>query len=200
MNNDNQTKKGLAVKDSRSFFGVFSRDISSSERVRIMCIMGAMIAVYVILERWVSIPIGNVIRFSFNFIILYTAAVMLGTLDTIVIVILSDVIGALIAGFAPNPFITLSLVLSAFVISLLVREKRNNTSFVIAVLFDQLVSCLLIKSFVLAVIYYGADQYFKVLASRCLQVGIMIPVEIVVLIALNRFFFPRVRELAKAND
>ncbi|MCR4841152.1 MAG: folate family ECF transporter S component [Lachnospiraceae bacterium] len=192
---NNVSNKGLTDNSRESFFGVFSGSISASERIRTICIMGVLIAVYVILERWVAIPIGNILRFSFTFIILYTSAVMLGLLNTVVVVVLSDVIGSFIAGYAPNPFITLCLVLSAVVVSLLVYKKRTVTKYVIAVLFDQLISCLLIKSFVLAVMYYGKDQYFKVLASRAVQIGIMIPLQIVILLALDKFFFPRLKEI-----
>ena len=193
--NNNVNNEGLTEISRESFFGVFSNKISASERIRTICMMGVLIAVYVILERWVAIPIGNILRFSFTFIILYTSAVMLGLVNTVVIVTLADVIGSFIAGYAPNPFITLCLIMSAIVVSLLVHKKRSVPRFVFAVLFDQLISCLLVKSFVLAVMYYGSDQYFKVLASRAVQIGIMIPLQIVILLALNKFFFPRLKDI-----
>ena len=79
--------------------------------VRTLAAGGVLIALNVVLSRLVSIPIGNAFRISLGSVPIILSGLWLGPLAGGICGAAGDLMGCLVAGYAPNPFITASTVL-----------------------------------------------------------------------------------------
>lgn len=76
--------------------------------------MGLCVALTVVLDKFVMIPLGNTIRIGFGSLPVILAAIYLSPVAGAVIALVADLVGCLLAGYAVNPIITLGFVLTAF--------------------------------------------------------------------------------------
>ena len=194
MENEYSVKKGLRTSLRESFFGIRPQNISAGTKK--ICLMGMLAALIIVFERTIYIPVGDSSRYSFSFIMIFVSGMVLGAVDAAIVGAVADVVGAIIAGYSINPLITVCVALSAFFCGLLLYSERSYMRLAIAILLDQILSNLLLKSAAFAIWYGGGmHSYPKYFMIRIVQVGIMIPVEFVVLFILNRVFFPRLKKL-----
>ena len=76
--------------------------------VRTMVLMGMLIAMEIVMERWIAIPIGDINRVSLGKCVVILSGLWLGPVGGAIVGMISDIIGALISGFAIAPLITVS--------------------------------------------------------------------------------------------
>lgn len=186
--NDSSEVKGLVHTVRESFFG-FKADSAKTE-TRLIALMGVFTALCIVFERTVFIPVGDNSRYSFTFVIVALAGVTLGSLRGAIAASIADIIGSLMLYGNVCPLITVCVFLSAITYGIFLYKKRNILTIVSAVLVDQLFCSLILKTGALAIWYNGGmHAYPAVFLTRLVQVLIMIPIEIAVLLILNRFLF-----------
>ena len=95
---------------------------------RTLAYAGVLIALNVILSRFLSIPIGNLFRISFGSVPVFLSGLWFGPLTGGLTGLIGDLIGCAVNGYAPNPFITVSAVLNGVIPALFVRFLRKKTS------------------------------------------------------------------------
>lgn len=187
--------KGLLLDFKKSFFGV--RLSTPMSKTIMLALMGVLTALSIAFERVVYIPVGDTSRYSLTFMMTAVCCVSLGALRGAVVAVLADVIGAIIVYGNANPLLTICLCLSALTYGLILYCNQSIVRIVIAVLIDQLIISLILKTGALSVWYYGISQYFKVFGTRVPQVLIMIPIQIVVLIVFSKFIFKYLQNIVK---
>jgi ECF transporter S component (folate family) len=193
---DNFKSKGLLQELHKSFFGINNAGIKSN--TLLIAIMGVLIALNIVFERVVYIPVGDTSRYSLVFVIIVISCISLGALKGAIVAVLADVIGSFMLYGSACPLITLVVFISALSWGMFLYEKRGVFRILLAVLFDQLVCSLTLKTGALAIWYYGGmSSYTKVLATRIPQIIIMIPLEFIVLVVLDRYLFGYIKKIMK---
>ena len=91
-----------------------------------MALGGVLIAMSIVLSRLVSIPIGPTLRISIAAVPIFLAGLWMGPLLGAICGALADLIGCLIAGYAPNPLITLSSLLWGILPALLIPALAKS--------------------------------------------------------------------------
>lgn len=135
----------------------------------------------------------NILRIGFAFVPVILAAIMFGPLLAVLMYVLADLLGALIFwGGAVNPGVTLCCALTALVFGLFLHNKSGRTptffkNMLPAVLINQLIVDLLLKSLALA-LYYG-NPFSAVVVTRIVQTAVYIPLQLI--------FIPILQKLAE---
>ena len=80
--------------------------------VRIMAFAGVLIAMNIVLARLLAINIGPTLRITVSQTPVYLAGFWFGPIVGGICGFLGDLIGSLIQGYAPNPFISVSAILA----------------------------------------------------------------------------------------
>ncbi len=95
---------------------------------RTLAYAGVLVALNVILARFVSIPVGNILRISIGSVPIILSGLWLGPVTGGICGLLGDLIGCAINGYAPNPFITVSSVLMGVLPALFKNflSKKSN--------------------------------------------------------------------------
>ena len=194
MENELLAKKGLRAAMHKSFFGIRTKDVSKSTRK--IALMGMLAALMIVFERALFIPVGDSSRYSFTFIVIFMSGLLLGAIDAAIVAGIADVIGCILVGYSINPMITGCVMLAAFFAGLMLFSDRSVPKLIAAIVFEQLICNLFIKTAALAIWFYGGiGSYGKVFGIRIVQFAIMLPIEIAVMLVLYRVFFPRIKKM-----
>lgn len=156
----------------------------AKSRVHALVIMAALLAMEIVLSRFLSFSAWNM-KIGFAFLPVAVAAILLGPVRAGVVGGVADFLGAILFPIgAYFPGFTLTAFLTGFVYGLLLRPNRSFWWTLAAVLIHQLVLSLLVNSLWISVLY--GSPYVPVLTSRLLQCAIMIPVELAVIELVHR--------------
>lgn len=194
--NETIETNGLMQELRESFFGIRAKDIRT--RTRLITLMGVLTALCIVVERTVYLPIGTNSRYSLTFVVIALTSIVLGGLKGAVAAVAADVLGSLMLYGSVCPLISVCVFLSALTFGMFLYSKRTVVRIILAVLVDQLVCSLILKTGALAIWYNGGmNAYPAVFMTRLVQAGIMIPIELIVLLVLNRYFFGTAKRLIK---
>ena len=131
-------------------------DLRATTRLRVIVAAALLAAMSFILGKFLQIPIGEIIRISFENLPLMMAGICFGPLVGAMTGAVADLVGCLLYGYAINPLITLGAatvgVVSGVVSHYLVR-KPLALSVGLSVLFSHLIGSVVVKSFGLAAWY-----------------------------------------------
>ena len=147
-----------------------------------LVMMGLLIAINIILSRFVSIQAWN-LRIGFGFLPIIIAAMMLGPVKAGIVAAVADVIGAILfpAGtFFPG--FTLTAFLIGVVYGIFLYKKQNKWKVFIAVGIHQCILSLFLNTLWLSILY--GSPYWPLFTTRLLQTAVMIPIELVCIAAL----------------
>ena len=139
--------------------------------------MGLLIAVEIVLSRFVSIQAWD-LRIGFGFLPIVIAGIMLGPVKAGIVAAVADVIGAILfpAGtFFPG--FTLTALVVGIVYGILLYKKQSKWRMFVAVGIHQCILSLFLNTLWISILY--GSPYWPIFASRLIQIGIMIPVEII---------------------
>ena len=146
---------------------------------KMMVVLGLLIAIQIVLSRFLSISAWNV-KIGFGFVPIVVAAMLYGPLPAGIAYALSDLLGALLFPVGPFfPGFTLTAFLTGMTYGLFLHKKQSVACIAGAVAVSQLVLSLLINSFWISLLY--STPYLPLLATRILQCAVLIPTEFFVI-------------------
>lgn len=165
-----------------------------------MVIMAILIAIQIILSRFLSINTLN-LRIGFGFVPIVIAGIMFGAVKAGIVAGISDILGALLFSLGFTPLITITAVLTGVVFGLFLYKKQSIFNIVLSVLIVQIVCSLLLNSYFIYILYFSnsTTTLLAFMLSRVTQTLILIPVEIVVITALSKVFLPKLHILTAKN-
>ena len=135
--------------------------------VQKLVILGVLVAMEVVLSRFVSISTWNM-KIGFAFIPVAAAAILLGPVEAAVCGGLADFLGATLFPIGTYfPGFTATAALTGLVFGLFFRKEQTPQRVVPALLINQFVLGLLINSYFISVLY--GSPYKALLATRVVQ-------------------------------
>ncbi len=134
--------------------------------VKVLVITALFIAMSIVLGKFLSFKIGDVIRISFENLTLQMAGIFFGPLIGLVTGVVADILGCILYGYAINPIITIGAGLIGFISGLLYHytfKNKNLVRTVFSVGSAHLIGSVVVKTIGLY-LYYNTP--FTVLAWR----------------------------------
>ena len=159
------------------------RASDAGKRLRMVLVSAMLIAMEIVLNRFASIRTWN-LKIGFSFIPIVVAAILYGPLGGAAVAGIGDLIGAIL--FPNGPFFpgfTGTALLTGLVFGLFLKKKQTPVPVITAVAFNQLILSLLLNTLWISILY--GSPFFPTLVSRLPQCAILIPVQIVVILALG---------------
>ncbi len=150
--------------------------MESKEKTKEFVILAALIAIEIILSRFLSITAWDT-KYSLGFIAVMIAAMLYGPLAAGIVGALSDIIGAML--FPVGPYFagfTLTALLTGLLFGLFMYKKPHVVKLVIAVLINQFVLTLLVNTMWISVLY--GSPFGPLLTTRVTQSLVMTAVQI----------------------
>lgn len=145
-------------------------------------ILAMLTAMEVVLNRFASINTWN-LKIGLSFIPVVLGAMLYGPLGGAVVAGLGDLVGALLFPIGPYfPGFTATALLTGLVFGFFLQKSQKPLGVVLSVAINQLILSLLLNSFWISVLY--GSPYFPLLGTRLLQCAVLIPVQIVLILAL----------------
>jgi len=152
-------------------------------RIRRLVITAMLVAIYVVINRFLSIS-TPIVKIGFSFVASLMGGVLMGPLGGLAVGALGDFIGAIL--FPTGQFFpgfTVTAALTGLTYGLLLHEKQSWPRILVAVFFTRLVCGLLINTFWIHMLT-GTD-YTILIEARILQNVVLVPVEIVTMAVLR---------------
>ncbi len=134
------------------------RKVPYALNVKIIAALAMLCALSVILGKYLQIPIGEIMRFSFENLPIIFAGIAFGPACGMLVGTVADLIGCLLVGYAINPIITLGAALCGAVsgicaIALKSVKLPQAAKICISVILAHIVGSVLVKTFGLAKFY-----------------------------------------------
>lgn len=143
-----------------------------------------LIALQVILSRFLSINAWNM-KIGFSFVAIFVAAYFYGPAFSVIVAVISDVLGALLfPSGAFFPGFTVTALLTGLLYGCMLHKKQNRGRILMTVLADQLVLGLVVNTYWLSILY--GTTFGAVVVTRIVQCLIMIPVQYVTISLLMK--------------
>lgn len=161
--------------------------MKKENKVKIMVFAGALIAMNIVLARLLVINIGPTLRITVSQTPVYLAGFWFGPVVGGICGFLGDLIGSLLQGYAPNPFISVSAILTGVLPGLMMHfmKKRMEIWHVLGVLVvNGLIGSLGFTCIGLH-LYYGTP-WAVLYAGRVIQTVLLTAVNTVLVFFLYR--------------
>ncbi len=132
-------------------------------QLRRLAVAAFLAALSILCGKFLAIPVGTVLRFSFENMPILLAGMMLGPVFGILTGVVADLVGCLMVGYAINPAVTIGAACIGLIGAVLFRLLSRMPLFwrvSLTVLIAHLIGSVLIKTWGLAVFY---DMPFVVL-------------------------------------
>ena len=151
---------------------------------RILVILALLIAMEIILNRFLSINAWN-IKIGFSFVPVVIAAMMFGPIHAAIVGGVGDLLGALLFPIgAYFPGFTLTAVLMGIVWGLFLYKDQNIVKIILSVGINQLILGLVVNTFWISVLY--GSPYGPLFLTRIIQAVILTAVQIVVIYGIGK--------------
>lgn len=167
--------------------------MSKSIPTQKLVLMSLLIAIEVILSRFLSISLWNV-KIGWAFVPLALSGILLGAYCTAIVAAAADLIGAIlfpVGTFFPG--FTFTAALNGFIYGYFLHKKQDKKAILLAVLLHQLIGSLLLNSLWLSLLY--GTPFLPLLAPRLVQSVGMGIVQIITIRILAKYA-PRLRRYA----
>lgn len=166
----------LPVVMGKEFF-MEKKEKTKKIDIRMLVLCGLMVAMHIILSRFLSINAWN-IKIGFTFVAVFVGAYLYGPIAGAIIGGLGDFLGAVLFPIgAYFPGFTLNCALTGVVFGLLLYKKQTKARIGIAVAIDILGISLWLTPLWISILY--GSPYIPVVVSRIPQIIIMLIVEAV---------------------
>ena len=148
-----------------------------------LVILGLLLAIEIVLSRFLSITAWN-IKIGFSFVPIIVTAIVFGPIPAAIVAGLGDFLGALLFPIGPYfPGFTLTAVLTGLTFGFFLYERRSAWRRIAAVAVAQFVLSLLLNTLWISVLY--AAPYAPLLGTRIVQTAILSALELVVIWVLT---------------
>jgi ECF transporter S component (folate family) len=149
---------------------------------RLIAICAMLAAMSIVCGKFLAIPLGDVIRISFENLPIFLASLMFGPVAGGVTAVVADVFGCFLRGYALNPIITLGALAIGLISGIIFRlMKRFGTASkaAVGVLVSHVIGSVIVKTFGLAAFY--DMPFFILMLWRLLNYAIVGALETVIL-------------------
>ena len=154
-------------------------------RTHRLVLMAMVVAIQVILSRFLSINLWN-LKIGFSFVPIALAGMLLGPMGAGLTGMVADIIGAtLFPSGAFFPGFTLTAFITAFGYGFFLHKKQDMPHILAAVLFSEIVGTLLLNTKWIAILYGTA--FLPIFITRVWQAVGMGIVEVVVIKLLAKY-------------
>ena len=145
-----------------------------------LAIIAMMTALEVVLSRFLTIYIGQDLKFAFNFVPVCVAAYLYGPYASVIVAALGDFLGShLFPVGAPIYGLTLTAALTGLVFGLFLNKKYNYLRILLAVVIVQVALTICLDSLWFNLRY--GTPYQVMLATRSIKAAVMVVVQCVTL-------------------
>ena len=161
--------------------------------IKTLVICAFFVALSIIFGKFLNIPIGETIRFSFENTPLFLAGIMFGPIVSGIVAFVSDILGSILRGYAINPVITLGAIFVSVTGAFLFKILRKLPLFLrlyLSVIIAHILGSILIKTVGLS--FYTGTSFMILLPMRCINYAIMIVID-----TFTLFFLLKNRSLKK---
>ena len=142
--------------------------------LRVLASASFLVALSIVCGKYLAIPVGTVMRFSFENLPILLAGMMLGPAMGVLTGVVADLLGCILVGYAINPAVTLGAAAIGLLGGLCYRLFAKLPRFpqiLISVFAAHLIGSVLIKTWGLAVFY--DMPFYLLLLWRALNYAIV---------------------------
>ena len=160
-------------------------------KVLMLVQLALLIAVEIVLSRWLSIQAFNY-KISFAFVPVVLAAMLYGPVASGMMAAIADFIGATlfpVAAFFPG--FTLTAFFNGAVYGIFLKKKQSMSHIVISVLITHLVGSLLLNTYWISFLY--GTPFYSLLPIRIGQNVAMSVVSIIVIPMISKLLLPKIK-------
>ena len=134
--------------------------------IQMMVIMAMMIAIEVVLSRWLTIWVTDSLKFAFNFVPVAIVAYLYGPVASLLVAGIGDLIGSLLfAVGAYFPGFTITAFFVGAVYGIFLHKKQDMQRIILAILVTECIGSLLMNTFWISTLF-GAP-FVSLLPPRC---------------------------------
>lgn len=168
--------------------------------LRKLAFAAVLTAMQIVLSRFLGIQ-SSFFQTSFGFTAVATASAVLGPVWGVVVAIVSDIIGVMLAGTGPwFPLFSVNEILYALLYGFFLQSSRRTSLGVVLCVIIQAVFVAIPLTPLWLYIYFkyviGSTRAFSVIfMSKITASLIEMPIKMAVLIPMSRFLFPRLEKL-----
>lgn len=189
----------------KRFISIFSDSAKELADMKCIVMTGMLIAVHILLEMFVMIPIGSMIKISFGFLAIAAVGLLFGPVPAAMAGAITDIIGFLIAnktGGGYHPGFTFVQIMVGLIYGIVLYRAEINKFFVVksavAEGFVVVICNLILNSYFLNVLYHKA--FWGLMPGRIVKNAIMLPIDIILLvIVLPTILYMYERVFGKKN-
>ena len=150
--------------------------------LKVMVTSALLVAMSIVCGKYLKIPVGDVMRFSFENLPILLAGMAFGPIVGAITGVLADLIGCVLVGYAINPLVTVGAAVIGFLggaVYWLCKRLPHVLRTLLTVLFAHVVGSVLIKTFGLAKFY--SMPFFELMLWRALNYLIVAALEFIIL-------------------
>ena len=150
--------------------------------LKIVAILSMLCAISIILGKYLAIPGGEVLRFSFENLPILLAGMAFGAVAGVITGVLADLVGCLMVGYAINPIVTLGATAIGLLGGLVYKLCGKFSLFarvLITVFSAHIIGSVVIKTFGLAKFY--SMPFFELMLWRSINYVIVAALEFIIL-------------------
>ncbi len=151
---------------------------------QMLVIVAMMVALHIVLSRFVSINAWNM-KIGLAFLPVFITAYLYGPWAAMIVGGLGDFLGAILFPIGPYfPGFTLNCALTGLVMGLLLYKKQTPALIAGAVAIDQLGISLWLTPVWISILY--GSPYWPLIVSRFLQIALMLVIEFAVILLMSK--------------
>lgn len=168
---------------------------------KMLVLLSLLAALSILFGKYLAIPGGDVLRFSFENLPILLAGLHIGPIAGILVGVIADLLGCLMVGYAINPLVTLGAAVIGLVGGILPRVLPRRLPMLlrlaISVTAAHICGSVIVKTFGLAAYY--SMPFMILMLWRLLNYTIIAVLEITLLylLAKNRAIAGQLRRFAK---
>ena len=161
--------------------------------ILLLATAGLIIAIEIVLERYLCIEAGDSSRYSLAFVARAVAGAVLGPVGAGITGGIADCLGAIIKFGSPVWMLCITAVVRGVFYGLILHKKITVPRIIITVLCVEGICSVVLNSFILH--FSFGSPLSALFVTRGIQALIMTAIQIPVLILMNRYLFPQLKRI-----
>ena len=156
--------------------------------LRLTVALAMLVAISIILGKYLAFSVGEVLRFSFENLPIIFAGIAFGPLAAVLVAVCADLVGCLLVGFTPIPLVTVGAAVTGLISGLIPLvfgdgdKRRSRLSITLTASISHLFGSVIVKTLGLATFY--DMNIFILILWRILNYAIVASLEAVILCLL----------------